>query len=274
MTTTTVLADPVVTLAEEPSGQDVRSGLNSVGKALALLEAFNPPAKLLGVTELAIRAGLPKSTAHRLLAVLHANDYVRRVGNQYCLSERMFELGNQTPMCRPSGIREKAAPVMAELMTETGETINLAIRVDDEALYVDKVQGRRTLPWSTRVGARSPLHCTGLGKALLAFGDPQTDAFDPQNPLARFTPYTLFQPGRLMRALETIRAEGVAIDQEEFRQGMTCLAAPIFDRMTGNVVAAISISTITGARDVRRFAPQLLRAASQISGIHTARVVR
>lgn len=248
-------------------GSDAAGSLTSVGKALTLLDAFNSPVTVLGVTELSTRAGLPKSTTHRLLAVLVDGGYVRRVGNQYCLTERMFELGNQVPMCSPSGLREQAAPVMTELFAETGETINLAIRVDNEVLYLEKVSGRRVVPWSTRVGSRGPLHCTGLGKTLLAFGA-STDSPDAQPlRLRRYTPYTLSQPGRLRQSLERVREEGVAVDQEEFRLGLTCVAAPIIDHRSGRAIAAISITSATGSTDIRRFAPQLRRAADRISNL-------
>lgn len=263
----TAVLEPQASTAAGVTGRaDPGGSLTSVGKALALLDAFRSPAKVLGVTELATRVGLPKATTHRLLGAMVEYGYLQREGNRYCLAPRVFELGNQVPMCGPSGLRERAAPVMTELFAATEETIHLAMPVDNEVLYLAKIMGRHAIPWSTRVGARSPAHCTALGKVLLAFGGPQARAAATQLDLRRFTPYTLYQPGRLLQSLEQTRNDGIAVDHEEFRLGLTCIAAPIIDHRTGRAIAALSISSLTSAHDGRRFARRLQRAAEKISG--------
>ncbi|CAI7978344.1 IclR family transcriptional regulator [Frankia sp. Hr75.2] len=264
---TAVLEPRANTRASATNRADPGGSLTSVGKALALLDAFRSSAKVLGVTELANRAGISKSTAHRLLGSMVEYGYLQRVENRYCLSPQIFELGNQVPMCSPSGLRERAAPVMTELFAATEGTIHLGMPVDNEVLYIAKIAGRHAIPWSTRVGARSPAHCTALGKALLAFGGPQAQATATQFNLHRFTAYTLYQPGRLLQSLEQARSDGIAVDHEEFRLGLTCIAAPIIDHHTGRAIAAISISSVTTAPDAHRFARPLQRAAEKISDL-------
>src|SRR3712207_5088672 len=99
--------EPVQDLPRSPPPTDPAT---SVGKALALMEAFDSPAASIGVTELARRAGLPKSTAFRLLAVLEVGNFVERNGNRYCLGRRLFELGNMVSYCRPRNLRDIALP--------------------------------------------------------------------------------------------------------------------------------------------------------------------
>ena len=247
----------------------VRTGIEgsetSVGKALALLDAFDSSRAVLGVSELANRAHLPKSTAHRLLAVLVEHQYVQRVGDRYCLADRMFELGNQVSICRPNGLRERAIPFMAELYAETHETVHLAVLRGTDVLYLEKIFGHNTTQCGTTVGTRKPAYCTALGKAILAYADPETVQLNLAGKMQRHTPYTLTQPGRLQSSLVRIRDEGVATDFEEWHLGVTCLAAPLLDPATGRAMAAVSISSLSSRGDIRRFSPRLRRITEMLS---------
>lgn len=237
----------------------------SVGKALNLLNAFDASRAVLGVSELASRARLPKSTAHRLLGVLVQHGYVQRVGDRYVLADRVFELGNQVRICRPNGLRERAVPFMTELFAQTRETVHLAVLRNTEVLYIEKVFGYAAVLSGTTVGTRRPAYCTALGKAILAFADAETVEANVFGSMRRHTAYTITQPGQLLSSLQRIRDEGVATDFEEWRLGLTCLAAPLTEPATGRPVGAMSISSATTRGDIRRFTARLLHATSELS---------
>lgn len=239
--------------------------LSSVEKTLALLDAFQSPQALLGITELAVRTGLPKSTTHRLISVLIERGFVGRFKNRYCLTDHVFELGNRASICRPKGLRERAVPFMTELHAEVQETIHLAVLRGTDVLYLEKIFGHGAPPSPTAVGMRRPAHATALGKALLAHSSP--DLFDAMvnARLERYTRYTKTQPGMLHASLQAVRADGLATDFEESALGITCIAAPIFDSHTGAAIAAMSISASSARGDVRRLAPRLLRATRALS---------
>lgn len=238
---------------------------SSPGRALALLDAFAGPRTILGVSELAAVAGIPKSTAHRLLATLVAHHYVKRVGDRYCLSEHTFEMGNLLWACRPGGLRERAIPFMIELSHETHETVHLAILDNDSILYLEKLFEHRATPCPTSVGARRPAHCTALGKAILAHSAEATTTSLLSAGLRRFTAHTRVTPEALGRDLERAQDEGVAMESEEYRTGLVCAAAPILDRDTGIAIGALSISASPGRFNLRRFASRLRRASESLN---------
>lgn len=241
----------------------------SVAKALALLDAFDQAGEVRGISELAKRVNLPKSTTHRLLTVLIERGYVEHRGERYCLSDRVFELGHLVDHCQPAGLRERAIPFMAELFVETGATIHLGVLKGSvkgsEVLYLDKIFGHDGSPVTTTIGARKPAYCTALGKAVLAYSKAPTVESVLRGGLTRHTPYTLTQPGQLIASLQRVHAEGIATDFEECQVGVTCLAVPLFAGVGGVPLGALSICTRAGSGDVRRFAARLLRAGRALS---------
>lgn len=254
MTVSTAVAEP------RTQGDDT-----SAGKALALLDAFSGRLGVIGVTALAERAEVSKSTAHRLLQVLVASGYVRRVGDRYSLSEHMFEMGNQVRFCRPSGIREMAGPYLGELFAETRQTVQLAVLSGTDVLYLDKVVGRDGAPCPTSIGARRPAYATGLGKVLLAFADAETIEANLSVPFRRFTPNTL-AAASFARNLAAVRQDGFATDHEELKRGVNCVAAPVLDPRSGRAIAAISVCSVTPSAEQRH-----LRALRRITAELSAR---
>jgi DNA-binding IclR family transcriptional regulator len=231
-------------------------------RLLMVLDAFADSRAVLGVSELAEAAGLPKSTAHRLLSTLVASGYVGRVGDRYRLAEHAFEMGNLMWACRPGGLRERAIPYMIELAQQTRETVHLAILDNYSVLYLEKLFGHQATPCPTSVGSRRPTHCTALGKALLAHSPGQRH---PARGLRRYTPATRTTEEALSRDLERARGEGVAAECEEFRTGLMCVAAPILEHPGGPAIAAISVSTTPGRANLRRLASQVLRATEPLN---------
>jgi IclR family KDG regulon transcriptional repressor len=247
----------------QPSAGGERNDLStSVGKAMALLAAFDRAAPI-GVSELARKANLPKSTAFRLLAVLEQWQLVERVDTRYRLGTKLFELGNRVAYCCPHGLREIAHPFLEELHEATHEIVHLAVLVDYDVLYLDKVFGHNPVASPSHVGGRVPAHCSAIGKAIMAFCEAERVERLLATDLERRTPYTTVQARLLRQELESIRQSGVAFDREGARLGLSCVAAPIRNRR-GEAVAGLSISGATTRFEPERYVSNVRRAAASI----------
>jgi IclR family transcriptional regulator, acetate operon repressor len=237
--------------------------VNSVlGRTMALLTAFRSGEEELTLAELARRAGIPKPTAHRLLAELATWNVVERTPGGHRLGMRLFELGQLAP--RQRGLREAAAPFLADLFEATHETVHLAVPDGVDVVYVQKLPGRHGPRIDSRIGGRMPAYCTGVGKALLAFGPPERLAEVLAAGLVRRTPRTVVAPGLLRQELDRVRACGVAEEHEESTVGIACTAAPVMDA-SGRAVAAISITGWANRMDTARLAPAVRTAALGLS---------
>ena len=240
-------------------------GPNSVlGRAMTLVTSFGPAEVELSLAELARRTGLAKSTAHRLLNELATWDLVERTPGGFRLGMRLFELGSLVP--RQRGLREAAAPFLADLFEATHETVHLAMLDGIEVVYIQKLDSRRGPKVPSRVGGRLPAHCTGVGKAMLAFSSPERVDAVLAAGLRRRAPRTVVAPGLLRQELAEIRERGVALEHEESTVGITCVAAPVLDP-TGVATAAVSITGWVNSLDPGRFAPAVRTAAIGISRI-------
>ena len=219
-----------------------RDSVQSVERALDLLEEL-ASGEALGVSELAGRTGLVPSTAHRLLATLARRGYVtqRRDSNRYAIGLRVLELA--------SGLEDALAHLRRELESvqrATGETTNLVVLDGERAVYVDQVQGSRSVRMFTIVGAAALAHTTAAGKAILAFGPPEDveGLYGRRDGLERLTPRTLTTVEAFIEDLERTKRRGYAIDNEEHEEGVSCIAAPVLGP-DGLPRAAISISAPT-----------------------------
>ena len=240
-----------------------RQATPSVTKALQLLEAFRGAGPTLGVSEIARRADVPKSTAFRLLAYLEQSGYVERIGRDYCLGRRLFELGNSVPLCRPRGLRDVAAPHLSDLFVNINKVVHLGVLEGTDVVYIDKIYGHKTIQVPTRVGGRMPAACSGIGKAMLAFSDRETVENVLERGLTRRTPYSIADPGRFLRELGRVQREKVAFDREEVQLGLVCVSAPILSE--GRAIAAVSVSGPAPQFNPASVAPQVLRTAAAIS---------
>jgi DNA-binding IclR family transcriptional regulator len=231
---------------------------------MALLTAFRPGDAELTLAELARRTGIPKPTAHRLLAELASWNVVERTHAGIRLGMGLFELGQLAPLQR--GLREAAAPFLADLFEATHETVHLAVPDGIDVVYVQKLVGRRGPTVGSRVGGRMPAYCTGVGKALLAFAPPERLADVLAAGLVRRTPRTVVAPGLLEKELARIRERGVAEEHEESTVGIACVAAPVLDAGR-RAVAAISITGWANRLDTGRLAPAVRTAALGVSRV-------
>jgi DNA-binding IclR family transcriptional regulator len=237
--------------------------LTSVGKALAILDAFDGAAPHVGISEIARRCGLPKSTAYRLIASLEEQGYVERRGVRYSLGKRLFELGNQVSWCRPRNLRDTALPYLCELFSVTQRTVHLAVLDGTDVLYLEKLQAHEQPNAPTRVGGRVSARTTALGKAMLAFSPPATVEAALRVPPTLRTQYSIVLPKIFHSELTEVRRTRFAFDREEARLGLTCVAAPILRK--GTAVGAISISGPPPAFDPAAVARRTREAADAIA---------
>lgn len=229
-----------------PTGPDRDTVL---GKVLLVLQAFRPDDDALSLADLARRTGLAKTTLHRLCGELTAARLLDRTeAASYRLGRQLFELGMRASVER--GLLEVAIPFMQDLYERTHETVHLGIREGTEVVYVGKIGGHRQAAAPSRVGGRMPLHCTALGKVLLASAGADVLAATVSAGLVRKTARTIVAPGLLRAELRRIAAAGVGFEHEESAAGIVCVAAPIRDH-SEQVVAALSV---TG--QVSRFRPE------------------
>jgi DNA-binding IclR family transcriptional regulator len=247
----TMLSEETAVLSireREPAGAhaaEMAKLRTSVGKAVAVLSAFQcTGGAMLGVSQVAERANLSKSTAHRILAVLVENGYVERRGARYQLGRAIFELGHLVPSCRPRR-RISAMPFLTELWEYTHATVHLAILDGNDVLYLQKVHGPNSVSVPSRVGGRVPALCTALGKAILAFSEPAVLEPVLSASVPRLTSHTIVNPVLLREALERFRCTGIAEDCEGASLGIRCFAAPVFGEEPGLAVAAVSVSFAT-----------------------------
>lgn len=240
----------------------------AVDKALVLLKSLADHDSEIGVSELARRTGLTKSTAFRLLGILQRNDVVERVGSDYRLGTRLFEIGTRVYGPTSLLLRERLLPHLADLYELTHETVHLAVLHDTEIVYVNKIHGHRAARSPSRIGARMPAYCTGAGKALLSFDHDAAEAAIAQGLAAR-TEYTFTDPDRLRAELRRIRQDGIAYDRQEAALGLACVAVPVMGG-GGRPVAALSVAGADHRFDPARFAPALRRVAYEASRAVTA----
>jgi IclR family KDG regulon transcriptional repressor len=242
----------------------VRDDRAAIDKAISLLIAFGDQASTgLGVSELARRTQLSKSTAHRVLGLLERNGVVERVGTSYRLGARLHELGRAVYAPGHERIRDVLLPFLTDLYELTRQTVHLATLHGTDVVYAAKLYGHRPVPAPSRIGGRLPAHCTAVGKVLLAY-DPEAAARVLSEPLYRFTTRTIVDPTGLAAELDRIRQEGVAFDDEESQLGLICVASPVF-ASDGSAIAALSIAGPRGRIDTRGLSTELRRVSAAAS---------
>ncbi|ABY95602.1 MULTISPECIES: IclR family transcriptional regulator [Thermoanaerobacter] len=218
------------------------TAVQSLERALKILEVLGKNPNGLGVTELAREVDLPKSTVYRLLSTLAKWGYVEqeKENEKYKLGLKIIELSSN--ILNNLELREVARQYLEELMEFANEVVHLCVLRDGEIVYIDKVESHNTIQMYSQIGKRAPVHCTAVGKAILAFL-PQEEAISilKTKGLPRKTPNTITSLEEMLKHLEEIRRLGYAIDNVEHEEGIRCVAAPIFD-YTGQVVASVSIS--------------------------------
>jgi DNA-binding IclR family transcriptional regulator len=254
-------------LATQPEGAERRKISVTVTKAFGIVEALAPETdRGLTLADLSQRVALPKSTVHRYLATLLELGLAQRNDtDRFRLGTKVIELAGV--YLANSDLRKESQDTLDHLSAQANETVHLAVRSEAEVVYIAKVESRHAVRMYSYIGARLPMYCTALGKAMLAFGPEDWIRETLANGLKPRTPHTLVKATALKADLKAIRARGFSCDNEENEIGVRCVGAAVLD-FTGSVVGAISLSGPTDRVDQRRSAelgPIVREAARQIS---------
>lgn len=232
-------------------------------RLLAVLAAFDHAHPALCLTDISRRAGLTLTTTHRLVGALTAWGALERdAEGRYHVGLRLWEVAALAP--RGLALRQVALPYLEDLYEATHENVQLAVRDGGDVVYIEWLSGRSAVGVHIRVGARWPLHATGVGLVLLAHsGQPFQEAYCA-GPLAAFTPYTVTDPARLRRELAEVRRSGVAVSSRQITEDALSVAAPVHGR-DGGVTAAVSIVVPHATAQVPVLIPAVRLAARGIS---------
>lgn len=214
------------------------------------------------LSEIAYWAGLPLSTAHRLVGELVQWGALERDGDdRYHVGLRLWEIAALSP--RSAGLREVALPYLEDLYEATHENVQLAVLDGIEAVYVERLCGRGAVNAISRVGGRLPLHATGVGLVLLAYSDHEFQERVLAAPLRRFGPKSITSPRHLRRVLAVVRQERVAVSDRQIEMETLSVAAPVFGP-SDRVVAALSI-VISARCSPSAYIPAVRTAARSVS---------
>lgn len=242
--------------------------VQSVDRALQILDILQESPKGLGVTELSRQLNVSKSTAHRLLMSLLKKGFVKQdeESQKYQLGLKLIEL-SQT-VSDNLDLRKVASNFLYYLAKTTGETAHLVIMDNNEIVYIDKIESSETIRMFSNVGKRALMHCTGVGKAILAFlPQAKINEIIDEKGLQKFTEKTIVDKEEMLAHLKEIKNRGYSFDDEEHELGIKCAAAPIFNH-NGEVVAGISVAgPIMRVNDekLETIASEVLRVSKEIS---------
>jgi IclR family transcriptional regulator, KDG regulon repressor len=242
--------------------------VKSVSRALDIIALVGMKKGGLGVTEIANQIDINKSSVFRTLSTLVQYGYVEQDCDtgKYKLGYKFLDMSSK--LLESIDLRAEAKPFLQELEKKTNEVIHLVVYDQGEVVYIEKLEGNETLRTHSKVGKRAPMHCTSVGKAILAHL-PENDvrAIIERKGMPYHTDHTLISMEALLEELNRIRRRGYALDLEENEYGITCIAAPVFDHL-GNVAAAVSISGPTTRMTEERLnqlGPMMIQTSQQLS---------
>ncbi|MDQ0379795.1 IclR family transcriptional regulator [Amycolatopsis thermophila] len=239
-----------------------------VGKALRVLSLLGEHPDGVGLSELARRAGYPVSTTHRLLSSLQDQGFARSDpgSKRYVLGLRLFELGQRVSHAR--GFAGVALPVLRSLTEQTGEPTLMAVLDGHEQVYVHSVHGPRQIQIRGEPGRRGPLHCTSMGKCLVAFS-PRREELVSELELAPLAPRTITARDEFAREVESVRARGYAVADEEHEPGIRAVGVPVLGP-DGFAIAALSTAAPAyrmSMGELEAFVPALRAAARELGAV-------
>jgi len=239
-------------------------------RVLAVLELLIASRKGLTVSEIARSLGLARSTTFYIINTIEECGYIYRTSPRGPLTftAKLLELASGSLGCL--GIRGPAAPFLRLLMQKTGLTVHLGVISQNEVVLIDKAAPTKGPPLATWVGKRMPIHCTGLGKALMAYLPAEQIEHHIQQGLIRYNENTIVSASKLKDEYQRIRGRGFALDDEEETVGLRCIGAPLFDQ-NNQAVAAISIAG-TSSQLADEKLESLVRAVTQAAGAISARM--
>lgn len=241
--------------------------IQSVVKAIKIMNLFSTTDPHLSLAEISKRLNMPKSTAHNLLSTLLSEGLIEKVNNdQYALGRAVIAL-TQNVLVNVE-LRDRAAPLLRQLADSCDESVYLSIRDGNYMLYIYAIESSQRLLARSAVGDRAMMHCTGLGKAILAYL-PQEDVLSitGEAGMPRFTENTFDEITALQAELSKTRQRGYSLDHQEHELNTYCVAGPIFNA-AGQIIGACSVSgadpEIINGR-VKIIANEVMHTAQEIS---------
>ena len=219
------------------AGNATQSGRSTIDRVAALLGSFTSRKSELSLSEIAAKSGIPSSTAHRLLSELVRTGLVQKRTDRYSPGPALWRAGVVATSYQQ--IREAAYPALSYLSELTQQNVQLAVRYQQSVLYLEKLTGPRSVPSLTEVAGTMPMHATAVGKAILAFEDPEVAADVLKSSLPSFTERTITDPDVLTSVFAQTRSTGLAYSYGEMTPGASSVAAPIFG--AEGVVASIGV---------------------------------
>jgi DNA-binding IclR family transcriptional regulator len=236
---------------------------SAADRLLGVLGSFDQAHTALTLTEIARRAALPLPTAHRLVAVLTGWGALERAEDgRYHVGLRLWEVAVLAP--RGVGLRQAAMPFLEDLYETTHENVQLAVRDGLEVVYTESISGRSAVGVHSRVGTRWPLHATGVGLVLLAYGGAALQDRYCAGELSAFTPFTVTDPAQLRRMLAEVRRAGCAVSVRQITEDALSVAAPVRGPR-GDVVAAVSVVVPAAGAQTPALVPAVRVAGRGIS---------
>jgi IclR family pca regulon transcriptional regulator len=251
-----------------------REFVQGVQRGFAVIKAFSADAPALTMADVAARTGLTRAVARRYLLTLAELGCVSQNGSQFRLTPRVLDLG--FTYLSTVDVANVAQPFMERVVDKLHESCSVSILDGHDCVYVARVAAKRIMSINLVVGSRLPVHCTSMGKVLLAhLSEPELDRYFATARLQRFTKRTICDETSLRRVLKEVRERGWAYSDQESEDGVRTVAAPLFDR-TQKVQAAINVSghaARVSMKELRSaYLPVLLDAAAQISRALGARI--
>lgn len=242
--------------------------IQSVDRALRILDLFDDHTTELKITEISQRMMLNKSTVHSLLKTLQMHHYIdqNRDNGKYRLGMKLLERGNA--VTSHLDLRSVAKKDLVAMSVKTGNTLHLVVLDGKEGVYIDKVEGTAATIVYSRIGRRVPVHSSGVGKVLIAFKEKdELNGILNGYVYKKQTPNTLLSEREFRKELAEVQDCGYAVDREENEPGVSCIAVPIRN-YTGNVIAAVSMSMPSprlNSEEMDRLVPELKQLGDRIS---------
>jgi IclR family pca regulon transcriptional regulator len=247
-----------------------RNFVNSLARGFSLLEVFSPDHHSIGITEIATKMGLSKTTVFRITYTLNKIGYLRydSENQKYYLGPKILTMGFAT--LGGMKLREIARPYMEELSRATGENINLGVLSGHEVIYIEQIKSKQILDVKLYVGSRIPIYNTAIGKAIIAYL-PLTklnEILDKLSQIPEAQPFLGLNCKNILRTLEKVRGKGYAISNEEWELGIRAIGTPIMNRR-GVLEGGMNLSVLSARIPLdeleNRYAPLLVETARRIS---------
>lgn len=238
------------------------NNVQSIDRALDIIEVLSQENEGLGVTEIAGRIGLPKSTAHRIIATMADRGYINKTDKgTYKIGLKLIEAVS----CYINGLelQTEARPYVAKITAELGLTSHLGVLDGDQVVYIEKMDVFSSVRMYSQIGVRVHAYSCSLGKCLLSnYSSQQVRKIMANCSFIKFTKKTLGSVDELIADLDRVRSRGWAIDDEEAETGHRCIGAPIYD-YRGDIISAISASGPTSILTEDRIEPVALYVRKQ-----------